>query len=145
MKEKIIKISMVIFLLLVYVFSFKHNIKSNLENNNVNKTTNEVKTCVNYINEENIIKTNLVKDGVENSEEETLLEDNSSSKTNTTTSKNDEKTQETKQNINSSIVYVTKTGKKYHKAGCSYLKESKIEMTLENAKNKGYTACKKCY
>lgn len=49
------------------------------------------------------------------------------------------------QNTNSSIVYVTKTGKKYHKSGCSYLKKSKIEMTLSNATSSGYTPCSRCY
>lgn len=42
------------------------------------------------------------------------------------------------------IVYVTYTGSKYHKAGCSYLK-SKIEMTLEDARSEGYTPCSRCY
>ena len=44
----------------------------------------------------------------------------------------------------SDIVYVTRTGTKYHKAGCSYLK-SKIEMTLEEAEDEGYTPCSRCY
>lgn len=47
-------------------------------------------------------------------------------------------------NTDSAVVYVTKTGEKYHRAGCSYLKSSKIEMSLSDAKNKGYTACSKC-
>lgn len=49
------------------------------------------------------------------------------------------------QNTNTSIVYITKTGKKYHKDGCSYLKNSKIEISLDKAINDGYTACSKCY
>jgi len=51
----------------------------------------------------------------------------------------------TVQNTNSAIVYVTNTGKKYHKSSCSYLKKSKIEMSLSEAQSKGYTACSKCY
>jgi len=42
------------------------------------------------------------------------------------------------------IVYITKTGEKYHVAGCRYLKKSCIEITLSNAKNQGYTACSVC-
>ncbi len=49
------------------------------------------------------------------------------------------------QNTNSTIVYVTNTGKKYHKSNCSYLKKSKIEMSLSNAQSSGYTPCSKCY
>jgi competence protein ComEC len=41
-------------------------------------------------------------------------------------------------------VYVTKTGKKYHRAGCRYLLQSKIPMKLEDAKAKGYTPCSVC-
>jgi len=51
----------------------------------------------------------------------------------------------TAQNTNSRIVYITNTGKKYHRAGCSYLKKSKIETTMSNAVSSGYTPCSKCY
>lgn len=40
-------------------------------------------------------------------------------------------------------VYVTKTGAKYHRAGCQYLRQSQIAMKLSEAKKK-YTACSKC-
>jgi biopolymer transport protein ExbD len=41
-------------------------------------------------------------------------------------------------------VYVTRTGKKYHRDGCRYLTASKIEISPKDAKAKGYTACKVC-
>ncbi len=41
-------------------------------------------------------------------------------------------------------VYVTKTGAKYHKSDCRYLKYSKIEMSLKEAVAKDYTACSVC-
>ncbi|MEW8957829.1 MAG: thermonuclease family protein [Moorella sp. (in: firmicutes)] len=41
-------------------------------------------------------------------------------------------------------VYVTKTGKKYHRDGCRSLAKSKIPMSLEDAKNSGYTPCSIC-
>ncbi len=41
-------------------------------------------------------------------------------------------------------VYVTKSGKKYHADGCSYLSSSKIAISLDDAKAKGYTPCSKC-
>lgn len=49
------------------------------------------------------------------------------------------------QNTNSAIVYVTNTGKKYHRSSCSYLKKSKIQMNLSEAQSEGYTPCSKCY
>lgn len=42
-------------------------------------------------------------------------------------------------------VYVTRTGKKYHKDGCRYLASSKIPMSLKDAQAKGYTPCKVCH
>jgi len=42
------------------------------------------------------------------------------------------------------VVYVTKTGEKYHTEKCSSLKSSKIEITLGEAVSKGYEPCKLC-
>jgi hypothetical protein len=42
------------------------------------------------------------------------------------------------------VVYVTKTGEKYHADGCRYLKKSKIEKSLEDAVAEGYEPCSKC-
>jgi hypothetical protein len=41
-------------------------------------------------------------------------------------------------------VYVTKTGKKYHAAGCRYLRRSQYSMKLKDAVNAGYTPCSVC-
>lgn len=41
-------------------------------------------------------------------------------------------------------VHITKTGKKYHRAGCASLGESDLKMTLEEAKAQGLTPCAKC-
>jgi len=43
------------------------------------------------------------------------------------------------------IVYITKTGKKYHKDGCSSLSSSKIPIKLEDAIMRGYGPCKRCF
>jgi hypothetical protein len=42
------------------------------------------------------------------------------------------------------IVYITKTGAKYHRGTCQYLSHSKIAITLANAKAQGYTPCSVC-
>ncbi len=44
----------------------------------------------------------------------------------------------------SDIVHATKTGKRYHRAGCSSLSRSDIPMTREEAEAKGLTPCKVC-
>ena len=41
-------------------------------------------------------------------------------------------------------VYVTRTGKKYHRSSCRYVRSGPIAMSLAEAKAKGYTPCKVC-
>ena len=41
-------------------------------------------------------------------------------------------------------VYITKTGKKYHRPTCRYLSRSKISTSLKDAKANGYSACSVC-
>ena len=43
------------------------------------------------------------------------------------------------------IVYITHTGKRYHRGGCRYLSKSKMPMSLSDAKQNGYTPCKVCH
>lgn len=43
------------------------------------------------------------------------------------------------------IVHITESGKKYHRAGCSYLKDSDIDIDRNKAEELGYEPCKKCY
>lgn len=42
------------------------------------------------------------------------------------------------------IVYITKTGEKYHEDGCRFLSKSKIEITLDKAKDSGFDPCSVC-
>ena len=42
------------------------------------------------------------------------------------------------------VVYITKTGQKYHKDGCSYLSKSKIPISLSEAIAEGKTPCSRC-
>lgn len=41
-------------------------------------------------------------------------------------------------------VYATKTGKKYHRSDCSYLRNDTLKMTREQAENSGLTPCNVC-
>lgn len=60
-------------------------------------------------------------------------------------------TLESEQNTNAAVsndnvsqqVFVTRTGKRYHRDGCSYLK-SRIESTVSEAKSMGLTSCSRC-
>lgn len=45
----------------------------------------------------------------------------------------------------SQTVYITNTGTKYHRAGCQYLRQSQIAISLSDAKAQGYTACSRCF
>ena len=41
-------------------------------------------------------------------------------------------------------VYVMRTGKKYHRADCRYLRENRIPIKLKDAVKAGYTPCSVC-
>ena len=41
-------------------------------------------------------------------------------------------------------VYITRTGAKYHRNGCRYLRKSQIAISKSNAVKRGYRACKVC-
>lgn len=45
---------------------------------------------------------------------------------------------------NEYIVYITKTGSKYHRNGCRYLSRSQISISKSNAISEGYTPCSVC-
>lgn len=45
---------------------------------------------------------------------------------------------------NSYTVYITRTGSKYHRAGCRYLRQSQIAIDRNAAINQGYDACSVC-
>jgi micrococcal nuclease len=51
---------------------------------------------------------------------------------------------ETPSDVEDVIVCVTKTGSKYHRCSCSYLRKSSIPMKLKDAKASGYTPCSRC-
>jgi methylphosphotriester-DNA--protein-cysteine methyltransferase len=42
------------------------------------------------------------------------------------------------------VVHITRTGEKYHSAGCQYLSRSDIPIGLSGAKTQGYTPCSRC-
>src|SRR5687767_9507619 len=46
--------------------------------------------------------------------------------------------------LSAQTVYITKTGAKYHKNDCGYLRSSKISINLSEAQDKGYGACSVC-
>lgn len=73
-----------------------------------------------------------------------LLSSTSNSKP-TTTITNKPSTTVDASNDQSETVYITKTGKTYHKDGCSSLSKSKIAISKKDAEAKGYTPCKKCH
>ena len=49
-----------------------------------------------------------------------------------------------KQTPQAVTVYITKTGKKYHRDGCRYLSKSKISISLSDAESEGYGPCSVC-
>lgn len=52
--------------------------------------------------------------------------------------------EDTSDESNEKIVYRTKTGSKYHIKSCRFLKNSKIKISLKDAKNEGLLPCSEC-
>ena len=46
---------------------------------------------------------------------------------------------------NEAIVYITPTGKKYHEAGCAFLSDTAVPVTLEQALLEGREPCARCH
>lgn len=67
---------------------------------------------------------------------------------NTSTNTGSTTVSDTKNNQNDTrddiTVYITKTGSKYHREGCSSLRTSSIPISLSEAKQRGYEPCKIC-
>jgi hypothetical protein len=53
--------------------------------------------------------------------------------------------QAVQQSNQAQTVYITRTGKRYHRDGCRYLSMSKVPISLKDAKANGYTPCKVCH
>lgn len=51
---------------------------------------------------------------------------------------------ESQKSTESRTVYITNTGEKYHRDGCSSLRKSKIAISIEDAVAQGYDPCKNC-
>ena len=68
----------------------------------------------------------------------------SSTKDNATDQKKDVQQTPSSKDNKTNLVYVTKSGKKYHQPGCSYLRGGGTSMKLSDAQSKGYTPCSKC-
>ena len=51
----------------------------------------------------------------------------------------------TTNSVGSKTVYITKTGEKYHRYGCRYLRQSCIPISLNDAIRYGYDSCSVCY
>lgn len=57
---------------------------------------------------------------------------------------NSQQNEQQKASQKTDIVYVTKTGQKYHRGGCRYLSRSKISMERSRAISRGFEPCSVC-
>lgn len=72
---------------------------------------------------------------------EQQLSNTSTSTSSVSSSKN---TSSSNMKSSSYTVYVTNTGSKYHRGGCSYLRSSSHAIDKNSAISQGYTACSRC-
>ena len=81
--------------------------------------------------------------GCETNEETSTEEQNGFAETSETVNEQ-QNTVDENSDMSSEIVYLTRTGVKYHRNGCQHLSISKIEATLEDAKAMGLKPCSRC-
>lgn len=73
-------------------------------------------------------------------------QNNTTSKSNSSSNKSSASKNSTSKTDNtSSTVYITKTGGKYHRGGCRYLRRSQIAISKKDAINRGYEPCSVCF
>lgn len=118
--------------------------------NTVSTNLNKIKELENTISSKDSKIKELEEDVEKLEKENDTLEDKvtglSSTKTTSSSStitKTTTKSNSTSSTTNSYTVYITKTGGKYHRDGCSYLK-SKIAIDKSSAISQGYGACSRC-
>ncbi len=65
--------------------------------------------------------------------------------TSSSTAVTDQQTSDQNNSANEAVtVHITRTGKKYHRAGCRFLKDSDSEVSLDEAKSLGLSPCGVC-
>ena len=92
----------------------------------------------------------VISNNVINNQKQTSNKNNNSNKS-TSTKKgskiatNSKSKKSTKNSVASNYtVYITRTGSKYHRSGCRYLRRSMIKTTKNDAVSIGYSACSIC-
>lgn len=113
--------------------------------NTLNTSTEKVKELENTVSSNNEKIKSLENNVSTLEKDKSSLEQkiNSLSSTKSSTSTESTKITSNAGTTNSYTVYITKTGSKYHRSGCSYLK-SKISIDKASAISQGYTACSRC-
>lgn len=110
------------------------------ENKNLSEQVNTLQQTVTSLeNEKNELKTQL-----QNLQQQKKSETSKSTYSSNSKSTKSNSTQQNSQTNNSTeTVYITNTGKKYHRSGCSYLKSS-TRINKSEAVKRGYTPCSRC-
>ena len=132
----------------------------NQSNDNLQKELEETKSAVTKLTEEKQVleneknqladeKQKLEEDNKQLNDEKTQLSSQieqlkKTSSTQTTEQKKTSQVSSNTQKITSTTVYVTNTGNKYHRSGCSYLRKSSNAISKDAAISQGYTPCSRC-
>ena len=150
LEKKVLLAAIVIFIFLFIVISIgASNEKKEISTTTINQTT-ESTSIYEYIDESELDDTTTSDfEEMETDEfipevettETTTKESTKETTTKPTTTK--EVTTTTEEYIED-VVYITNTGSKYHNYGCRHLK-SVIEITLSQAKARGYAPCGTCH
>lgn len=112
-------------------------------NNQISSLTEENSTLQSKVAEYEKTINSLTEASNTNSSKEAPSED-SDSYSSRSESTNIEPSSDNAASTGGTIVYITNTGSKYHRGSCSYLRQSKIEISKEDAIAQGYEACSRC-
>lgn len=129
-------------------------------NDNLQKELEETKNAVTKLTEEKQVleneknqlaeeKQKLEEDNKHLNDEKTQLNNQidqlkKTSSTQSTSQKKTSQASSSTQKTTSTTVYITNTGSKYHRSGCSYLRKSSNAISKDAAISQGYTPCSRC-
>ena len=110
------------------------------------ETKNVMDETVETVDTEEVAEETVAEESVETHTEDATTEETTTAKKSEPTTEAESATEATtKEKSDSGFCFVTSSGTKYHRSGCSYLKKSSTKMTVQEAKDCGYSPCSRCY
>lgn len=122
------------------------NVTNSTESQLINSTSVNSQNTTQDVNQNTVVNsTNTVQNQQSNSISQKANNTQSNSNNNTSSANLVAPQNNNDTDNQNEMVYITKTGHKYHSSGCRYLSRSEIPIKLKDAKAEGYTSCEVCH